>query len=144
MAFYSWTCPNCNFNYAENNLPKYTCFCGRFSEPAYDPLNLPHSCAEYCDKLKNKDCKHNTCTVLCHPGACPPCNINVSTNCYCGKKTMLVPCQVAKRSRFSCGGICDSLLNCGKHRCEQPCHEGPCSTCSLPEEISCYCTKEVK
>jgi len=23
LAFYSWTCPNCNFAYAENQLPRY-------------------------------------------------------------------------------------------------------------------------
>lgn len=23
LAFYNWTCPNCNFSYAENKMPKY-------------------------------------------------------------------------------------------------------------------------
>ena len=85
LAFYSWTCPNCNFAYAENSLPRYYCYCGRFEEPNDDPLILPHSCGEYCDKPKNKDCTHEGCTLLCHPGACPPCNINVSVKCYCQK-----------------------------------------------------------
>jgi hypothetical protein len=85
MAFYSWTCPNCNYSYAENKMPSYFCFCKRFSEPVYDALVLPHSCGEYCEKKKNKDCTHETCDILCHPGACPPCNINVPVDCYCGK-----------------------------------------------------------
>ena len=66
-------------------MPSYFCFCKRFSEPVYDALVLPHSCGEYCEKKKNKDCTHETCDILCHPGACPPCNINVPVDCYCGK-----------------------------------------------------------
>lgn len=85
LAFFNWTCPNCNFAYAENRMPQYSCFCGRFTEPAYDPLVLPHSCGEYCEKKKNKDCMHEACEILCHPGACPPCNINVPVKCYCLK-----------------------------------------------------------
>lgn len=122
LAFYSWTCPNCNFSYAENNLPRYTCYCGDIEEPPYDPLILPHSCGEYCDKLKNKDCKHERCTVLCHPGACPPCNISVSVKCYCEKTTKFVACHLASRTAFSCEQPCGRLLNCGKHYCEQECH----------------------
>jgi hypothetical protein len=85
LAFYSWTCPNCNFAYAENKMPKYACYCGNFEEPPFDPLMLAHSCGEYCDKPRNKDCTHDRCDVLCHPGSCPPCNISVPAECYCGK-----------------------------------------------------------
>jgi hypothetical protein len=77
LGAFNWTCPNCNFAYAEKQMPKYSCYCGRFEEPDYDPLILPHSCGEYCNKPKNKDCKHDGCNLLCHPGACPPCNISV-------------------------------------------------------------------
>jgi len=56
LAFYNWTCPNCNFNHTANKMPIYYCFCGKYSEPDYDPLVLPHSCGEYCEKKKNKDC----------------------------------------------------------------------------------------
>jgi len=92
MAFYSWTCPNCNYAYAENKLPKYFCYCSRWEEPDYNPMVMPHSCGEYCDKPKNKTCKHGNCDVICHPGACPPCNISVSVKCYCEKQTKYVPC----------------------------------------------------
>jgi hypothetical protein len=74
-AFYSWTCPNCNYSYAENALPRYKCYCGRFDEPAYSPMMLPHSCGEYCDKKKHDGCTHGRCDILCHPGSCPPCGI---------------------------------------------------------------------
>lgn len=30
LAFYSWTCPNCNFANAKNTLPKYRCYCGKY------------------------------------------------------------------------------------------------------------------
>jgi hypothetical protein len=29
---------------------------------------------------------------------------------------------------FSCGGVCDRPLACGRHRCERVCHPGQCST----------------
>ena len=76
--YYTWTCPNCNCNYAERTLPKYKCFCGRYQDPEYTTMGLPHSCGEYCDKLKHDKCTHGKCDLLCHPGACPPCNINVA------------------------------------------------------------------
>mmetsp|Transcript_27371 Transcript_27371/g.19772 ORF Transcript_27371/g.19772 Transcript_27371/m.19772 type:complete len:91 (-) Transcript_27371:114-386(-) len=77
-AFYSWTCPNCNFAYAQNKMPVYACYCGAIEEPSYNPLTLPHSCGEYCNKQKNPDCTHEPCEILCHPGSCPPCTINVT------------------------------------------------------------------
>lgn len=129
LAFYNWTCPNCNFAYAERNLPRYKCFCGKFEEPEYNPLILPHSCGEYCEKKKHKDCTHDTCEINCHPGACPPCNISVSVKCYCEKEAKYVPCMIAGRSQFSCQDECGRLLNCGIHRCEKMCHAGPCEPC---------------
>jgi hypothetical protein len=86
LAFYSYTCPNCNYSYAENQLPKYKCFCGRFEEPAYSPMVLPHSCGEYCDRKKHDSCTHGRCEIMCHPGSCPPCSITVPVSCYCGKE----------------------------------------------------------
>jgi len=94
--------------------------------------------------LKHKDCKHDPCTVLCHPGACPPCNINVPVKCHCAKETKLVPCQVAARTTFSCEQPCGRALNCGRHWCEQPCHPGPCAPCDEPLKMPCHCTKEAK
>mmetsp|Transcript_3276 Transcript_3276/g.3835 ORF Transcript_3276/g.3835 Transcript_3276/m.3835 type:complete len:100 (+) Transcript_3276:1512-1811(+) len=99
-------------------MPKYMCFCGRFEEPEYDPMVLPHSCGEYCNKLKNKDCKHDKCAITCHPGACPPCNISVSVRCHCEKRMKYVPCQISTRSAYSCEDMCEKTLNCGLHKCE--------------------------
>lgn len=44
LAFFSWTCPNCNYSYTENKMPSYLCFCGRYTEPAFNQLALPDSC----------------------------------------------------------------------------------------------------
>lgn len=115
LAFYSWTCPNCNFSNAENRLPTYQCYCGRFTEPPYSNLILPHSCGEICEKQKNPNCTHTPCNVLCHPGACPPCNISVPVTCFCEKEIQRVPCHVKARTKFSCGKPCLQTLNCGKH-----------------------------
>lgn len=91
-AFYTWTCPNCNYAYAENNLPIYKCYCGRYEEPGYSPMTLPHSCGEYCDRKKHEHCIHARCDLLCHPGICPPCMIKVPVACHCGKEEQKVPC----------------------------------------------------
>lgn len=142
FAFYTWTCPNCNYSYAENNLPSYKCFCGRFEEPAPNNMILPHSCGEYCDKKKHETCTHSRCNVLCHPGSCPPCSINVPVSCYCGKEQQRVPCQLAQRSKFACESPCGKLLNCLRHECERPCHDGVCEPCSIEVTLDCFCGKE--
>jgi hypothetical protein len=117
LAFFSWTCPNCNYSYTENSMPKYLCYCGKYDEPEYSPLTLPHSCGEYCDRKKHEHCTHSKCDVLCHPGSCPSCNINVPVQCFCQKETRRIPCSIAPRSQFSCEDTCGKLLNCLKHEC---------------------------
>mmetsp|Transcript_42742 Transcript_42742/g.65669 ORF Transcript_42742/g.65669 Transcript_42742/m.65669 type:complete len:159 (+) Transcript_42742:1369-1845(+) len=117
FAFYSWTCPNCNYSYAENSLPRYKCYCGRYEEPAFSPLILAHSCGEHCDKKKNDHCTHDRCDSLCHPGSCPPCGITVPVACHCGKESARVPCHALKKSKFQCGNTCGKLLNCMAHEC---------------------------
>jgi len=85
-AFYTWTCPNCNYSYAENHLPRYRCYCGRYEEPSYSNMVLPHSCGEYCEQKRHETCTHAKCDLLCHPGSCPPCTIKVPVSCFCGKE----------------------------------------------------------
>lgn len=142
FAFCTWTCPNCNFNYAENSLPRYKCFCGRYEEPEYQTMSLPHSCGEYCERKKHEGCSHARCDLLCHPGSCPPCGIAVPVSCHCGKESQRVPCQIASRTKFGCGNKCGKLLNCLAHECEQQCHEGPCQPCSVQVEQACFCGAE--
>lgn len=42
---------------------------------------------------------------------------------------------------FSCGTTCNAWLDCGKHRCEAPCHGGNCAPCErAPERVKwCPC-----
>lgn len=52
----------------ENVPNKYTCFCGKKTNPEYNKHQTPHSCGEICGKLRvNPACAHK-CTLLCHPG----------------------------------------------------------------------------
>eukprot|EP00899_Mesostigma_viride_P010875 jgi/Mesvir1/1978/Mv08614-RA.1 len=72
-----WHCPKCRCDYAVAEAPtEYRCFCGKERDPEYDPWLLPHTCGEMCGKPLATDgsaaCEH-TCTLLCHPGPCPPC-----------------------------------------------------------------------
>ena len=85
-AFISWTCPNCNYSYAEKSMPNYKCYCGTYEEPPYNPMTLPHSCGEYCGRKRHEHCTHAPCDLLCHPGSCPPCGIKVPVACHCGKE----------------------------------------------------------
>ena len=39
---YSWTCPNCNYNYTEP-MPEYYCFCKKEINPDLSSYYLPHS-----------------------------------------------------------------------------------------------------
>jgi transcriptional repressor NF-X1 len=46
---------------------------------------VPHSCGDVCEKKRGINCKH-PCTLKCHPGPCPPCEImGEIIKCYCGK-----------------------------------------------------------
>ncbi|KAI1368839.1 hypothetical protein F5Y08DRAFT_295018 [Xylaria arbuscula] len=44
-----------------------------------------------------------------------------------------------------CVRVCGRELKCGKHRCQQMCHRGPCPSCleAIFEEISCNCGRTV-
>lgn len=38
---------------------------------------------------------------------------------------------------FSCGGVCDRLLSCGRHHCQQECHPRDCGPC--PYQVTSVC-----
>ena len=68
-----WGCPKCRATYTETESPKrYTCYCGKITDPQFDPWIVPHSCGETCEKNLRPYCGHQ-CLILCHPGPCPPC-----------------------------------------------------------------------
>lgn len=62
--------------------PNYVCFCGTLPNPFSNKIDIPHSCGQVCGLQKKNsnidynDC-HHKCTLLCHPGPCPQCVVQV-------------------------------------------------------------------
>jgi transcriptional repressor NF-X1 len=117
-------------------MPVYTCYCGKFRNPEFDPhvvsyiflftsvcfivvfMNVknPHGCEGLCGKKRGVNCRH-PCDTNCHPGPCPPCTLKGGViSCYCKKKKKEVFCSDSQTS-FECGGSCAKKLNCGIHTC---------------------------
>ncbi|KAI8077197.1 hypothetical protein BDF21DRAFT_385106 [Thamnidium elegans] len=133
-----WRCPGCQNN--RTVVPRdYLCFCGKQRNPETSNYNTPHSCDQLCKR--HKSCPHE-CVLPCHPGPCPPCSsMGPTITCYCGHNTRRARCIDTDYSTkgFSCTDICDEILGCGKHRCEETCHAGICPPCKVQEIQSCYC-----
>lgn len=135
----SWSCPNCRSSYSPNKVPdRYLCFCGKETEPRFDPWITAHSCGEKCLKPLQSGCGHK-CLLLCHPGPCPPCPQVVQVTCYCGKSTPTT--KRCSASTWSCNTECGRRLACGTHTCNNFCHPGPCHTCPKTSTQACLCQK---
>eukprot|EP00826_Nyctotherus_ovalis_P026294 TRINITY_DN20565_c0_g1_i2.p1 TRINITY_DN20565_c0_g1~~TRINITY_DN20565_c0_g1_i2.p1 ORF type:complete len:181 (+),score=35.93 TRINITY_DN20565_c0_g1_i2:73-615(+) len=110
--------------------------------PEFSAYMLPHSCGRPCGRMKHPWCNHGECNVLCHPGHCEPCQETVELSCFCGREKKMMQCTMAN-TKFSCGKKCRKLLSCGKHHCEEMCHEkGMCKSCEIVVKARCYCGKE--
>lgn len=132
-----WGCPKCRQPYPAAALPTcYQCYCGREVDPPFNPWNAPHSCGEACGR-PNPACGH-PCTLLCHPGPCPPCPRAVRASCHCRRVQAEKRCG---RHSFSCGALCGRALQCG-HACPEPCHGGACPPCALASSVACQCGAE--
>lgn len=95
-----WRCPTCQS--VHRNFPHYYhCFCGKLRDPEVSNYRVPHSCGEMCSKnlelfnikIENEEyfeCKHR-CTLMCHPGKCPPCTVKVERICSCRKTKVRPP-----------------------------------------------------
>ncbi|KAF9932953.1 FKBP12-associated protein [Linnemannia zychae] len=137
--------------------PIQTCHCGNesFQLRCVDTdfsFQSGKSCSQVCGELLG--CGKHSCTSLCHPGLCPPCQEFEEQKCYCGKherkarcgdgdaKTTLIE-GVEKVGFYECYETCDRLLACGHHKCTKPCHPqdsdpGECS--ARPEVVkTCPC-----
>ncbi|BGP49885.1 FKBP12-associated protein [Rhodotorula kratochvilovae] len=150
-----WSCPNCNTSFTPAQIPsKYTCFCGRFTDPHPRPPATPHSCGKPCARRRPKGCAH-PCSLSCHPGPCPPCPVVLNVRCHDGKRTLGVRCSAlndgkpdtperlaAKEGLKSCGETHGALLDCGLHACERACHAGDCGECSAVRAKRCFCGRE--
>ncbi|KAK3035774.1 hypothetical protein RJ639_033503 [Escallonia herrerae] len=152
---FNWRCPGCqSVQLMSLNEIRYVCFCGKRHDPPSDLYLTPHSCGEPCGKPLEKEvpgggvskedlCPH-TCVLQCHPGPCPPCKAFAPPRlCPCGKKIITTRCS-DRKTVLTCGQQCDKLLECWRHRCEKICHTGPCDTCQVPINASCFCTKKIE
>lgn len=136
-----WRCPACQ-NVTETLPSQYRCFCNKVVDPSWNRHDTPHTCGEVCGKSREgqrPQCVHK-CTLLCHPGPCPPCVAQVTRNCGCGKTSQTVKCALEKP--LLCEAICNKILNCGVHYCEKSCHAGACEPCELKIEQVCFCKKQ--
>mmetsp|Transcript_31318 Transcript_31318/g.30978 ORF Transcript_31318/g.30978 Transcript_31318/m.30978 type:complete len:726 (+) Transcript_31318:439-2616(+) len=101
----------------------------------------PHSCGEICGRKRGEDCPH-LCPQQCHPGACPPCtSMAPIQNCPCGKTMYQTLCK-DKANIQTCENICDKILACRSHRCQEKCHAGECKKCGVKNLRRCPCDKE--
>ncbi|BFF93266.1 protein shuttle craft-like [Drosophila madeirensis] len=131
-----WRCPACQ-NVLQDLPREYLCFCGKLKNPTVSRNELAHSCGEVCCRVEG--CSH-ACTLLCHPGPCPPCQANVVRSCGCGRSSQTMQC--AMKEELKCGEICDKILNCGEHHCKEECHSGKCAACPEQVEQHCHCGKQ--
>lgn len=139
-----WRCPTCQTT-LEKIPNKYFCFCGQKRNPESRPDIVPHSCGQMCSKrkntAKNSRCVH-LCQLLCHPGACPPCDIGITQTCCCGRTSKPIACGATDRQLLTCDNTCDKKLLCQKHTCPRKCHSGPCGPCGIEVVQKCFCGRE--
>ncbi|KAG9152424.1 hypothetical protein Leryth_015843 [Lithospermum erythrorhizon] len=150
---FNWRCPGCqSVQLTSSKEIRYVCFCGKMQDPSADLYLTPHSCGEPCGKplekafmhagKNNEDICPHVCVLQCHPGPCPPCKAFAAPRkCPCGKKVITTRCS-DRKSGLTCGDQCDKILDCGHHKCEQNCHVGPCSSCKVLVDASCFCMKK--
>ncbi|XP_034830503.1 protein shuttle craft-like [Maniola hyperantus] len=129
-----WRCPACQ-NTNQDIPTEYRCMCGSVRNPEYQRgSNGAHTCGQSCSRTRN--CTH-PCTLLCHPGPCPPCQATVIKQCGCGAETRSVMCS--SKLPQVCGRECKRTLECGVHFCSKDCHEGPCDPCAETVTQACHC-----
>lgn len=123
-----------------------TCNCGRAKFQVKCSSNKIPQCEEKCAELLN--CSVHKCEKICHSGTCGPCDFDIEIKCYSHQLIKNVKCgsiehKNSQNSMYNCDQICNKLLDCKKHRCEDKCHEGECQPCMLmPSKlINCPCGK---
>ncbi|XP_048562308.1 NF-X1-type zinc finger protein NFXL2 isoform X2 [Triticum urartu] len=84
------------------------------------------------------ECGKHRCERGCHGGKCGECPLRGQRTCPCGKKDYpRLECDV---EAATCGSTCEKVLGCGRHKCPERCHRGPCDvTCRLVIKKSCRC-----
>ncbi|KAM0043580.1 putative chromatin regulator PHD family [Helianthus debilis subsp. tardiflorus] len=160
---FNWRCPGCqSVQLMSSKDIRYACFCGKRPDPPSDPYLTPHSCGEPCGRPLEKEiaasgsasgvsrdrdrddlCPHR-CVLQCHPGPCPPCKAFAPPRvCPCGKEVITLRCSDQK-SLLTCGQRCGKPLKCLRHHCDKICHVGPCDSCEILIDASCFCKKKTE
>jgi NF-X1-type zinc finger protein NFXL1 len=109
-------------------------------------------CRRPCEKPRPSGCRHS-CSLLCHPGDCPPCKERLRMACHCKSSSLFIECSVwtsategKRKEILSCHGHCPKQLSCG-HRCFASCHPGACPSqqlCEKKTSIRCPCRRRKK
>ncbi|KAK6127782.1 hypothetical protein DH2020_038491 [Rehmannia glutinosa] len=97
------------------------------------------SCNLTCENELN--CGNHVCRETCHPGPCGECELlpgKIKT-CCCGKTSLNEDRQSCLDPIPTCSQICDKILPCGLHRCQDICHSGVCSPCPVLVTQKCRC-----
>jgi transcriptional repressor NF-X1 len=119
-------CPPCT-----HMGPLQSCFCAKeaTSRRCLDTnYGSGWSCRQTCGDMM--PCGKHTCPRPCHEGLCGACEAHVEARCYCGKVNKTIKCDELGQEKeshdwtgqFDCGQICNRVMDCGKHQCEETCH----------------------
>lgn len=100
------------------------------------------TCENKCGKPYGCEGNH-VCEKVCHPdGECGVCPRTLPRQCYCGKESYHLPCNV---DVSSCKATCGKILSCGLHTCSRICHPGECDPCVMKVSLrKCRCGKTKK
>ncbi|KAK1311662.1 NF-X1-type zinc finger protein NFXL2 [Acorus calamus] len=124
----------------------YKCQCGEIEEKR-KCFERDFQCDRPCGGAL--ECGKHECGRGCHGGPCGECPLKGKRHCPCGKveRRGVMDCNAPVPT---CGSTCEKVLGCGRHRCFERCHKGPCiETCravvikscrcgSLKKEVPCY------
>lgn len=115
------------------------CGCGKISQSLKCSTETQVICGDVCGKLLN--CSNHYCEKICHHDDCGLCENKINQSCYCGKEKRQVTCQLETSTTYTCDKICNKLLDCKNHYCNDKCHSGDCSKCKLlPDFVNnCSC-----
>ncbi|KAF9174161.1 FKBP12-associated protein [Mortierella sp. AD010] len=116
--------------------PTQSCHCGSesFQLRCVDTdftFQSGKSCNRVCGELLG--CGKHSCSSVCHPGLCSPCEEEQVQKCYCGKHERMARCGDGipkatlingeeQTGYYECKDICKRPLACGYHECSKSCH----------------------
>ncbi|XP_048589157.1 NF-X1-type zinc finger protein NFXL1 isoform X2 [Nematostella vectensis] len=115
-----------------------SCLCGK--QESKRPCASPDwQCQKICGRTLS--CGFHICEKVCHSGLCGDCPRSGERSCPCGKTKISLPCT---EDIPTCGDTCEQELSCGRHKCTQRCHQGPCGPCRQFVTKQCRCGKREK